>query len=194
MLLILIAFPLLGSLAGTLGFILILFAVKYISEAVRDRSLYIKMLIATALSIAGLLLTSLVVVRSIVRLVGLKNIIGSLPFGPNPNLTPFPVGNFAAFFFALLPTIFLIWMIMLIAAIFLRRTCDSIAARLKNKTFSTAGWVYLAGSATTIVFIGFFILLVAAVILARAYLSLGEALPTSQVPRITSSQPTPSKP
>lgn len=192
MLVILSAIPLVGSVAGALGFILVLVAVKNISEVLYDKSLFTKMLIAVVLSIGGVALSSLVVIRSIVRLVGLKNTAGSLPFGPNPNLTPFPVGNFEAFFFSILPTLFLIWMIMLAAAIFMRRACDSIGARLDEKTFGTAGWVYLAGASTTIVFVGFFILLVAQIVLARAFFSMRETLPTRQVPTIGTSQPSPS--
>jgi uncharacterized membrane protein len=191
MLTLLTVVPLFGAIVGSMGFILIIMAMKEIADAMHDKTIYINTLIGATTSIGGLILTSLVVVRSMVRFVGLKNVTGLLPFGPSLNLQPFAVGDPVGLFFAILPGLFIIWIVQLTAAVFLRRAYESIAARPKFKTLKTAGWLYLAGSSTTIILVGFGLLLVGQVILSRAFFSMEEEVPSLSVPQVRPPQASP---
>jgi uncharacterized membrane protein len=194
MLTILTVVPLLGAVLGSVGFILILVAMKQVSDAMHDKYVYINMLIATTTSIGGLLLTSLIVVRAMVRFVGLKNAVGILPFGPSFGLQPFNVGDPVGLFFAILPALFLIWIVMITSVVFMRKAYESMAARLNNKMFRTAGWVYAAGSSTTIILVGFGLLVVAQVVLARAFFLMVDDVPTRPIPRVGVPMPPPPPP
>jgi len=184
MLTLLTVVPLFGAIVGSLGFVLIIFAMKEVANAFHDKTIYINTLIGATTSIGGLILTSLVVVRSMVRFVGLKNVAGNLPYGPSLNLPPFAVGDPVGLFLAILPALFLIWIVQLTAAVFMRRAYESIAARMKFKTLRTAGWLYLAGSSTTVILVGFGLLAVGQIILSRAFFSMEEEVPVRPVPPI----------
>ena len=70
------------------------------------------------------------------------------------------------------------WIISIIAAIYLRRSYNSIAEHTKINLFKTTGTAYFIGAITTIVLIGFLILFIARIIEIIAYFSLPDKLPT----------------
>lgn len=72
------------------------------------------------------------------------------------------------------------WILSIIAAIFLKRSYNGIAEHTKVGLFKTTGTVYLIGAITTIVLIGFLILLIARIIEIIAYFSLPDKIPTGE--------------
>src|SRR5579864_5853667 len=83
-LVILSAVPSVGALLGIVGFVLMLVAIREISEIAADRSIFSNMLVAVGLAIAGIVVGALVVVGSVLRFVGLNK----LNFGPNYSFNP----------------------------------------------------------------------------------------------------------
>ncbi len=167
---LLTAVPSVGSLLGIVGFVLILLAIRDISEVVGDRSIFRNMLVAVGLAIVGIIVGALVVVGSVLRFVGLNN----LNFGPNYSFNPstVPTGDWVALIGSVIIGLVVVWVMMLVSAIYVRRTYRAISSKLNVGMFETAGLVYLIGAATTIVLVGFLLLFVAQILVVVAFFSI----------------------
>ncbi|HUH99625.1 MAG TPA: DUF996 domain-containing protein [Nitrososphaerales archaeon] len=169
-LVLLTAVPTAGSLLGIVGFVMMLWAIRDISETVADRSIFSNMLVAVGLAIAAIVVGALVVVGSVLRFVGLK----ALNFGPNFNPSTVPTGDWVGLVGSILAGLAVVWVIMLVSAVYVRRTYRSMASKLGVANFETAGTLYLIGAATTIILVGFVLLLVAQVMVIVAFFSIQE--------------------
>ncbi len=167
---LLTAMPSIGAVLGIVGFVLMLVAIKDISEAVGDRSIYSNMLLAVGLAIAGIVVGTLVVVGSVLRFVGLN----SLNVGPDFNPSTVPAGDWISLAGSILIGLAVVWLLMLFSSIYVRRSYGAIASKLNVSMFGTAGLVYLIGAATTIVLVGFVLLFVAQILLVVAFFSINE--------------------
>jgi uncharacterized membrane protein len=176
-LVVLTAVPGVGALLGIVGFILTLVAVKYISDIVSDRSIFNNMLIAIALAIAGIVVGALVVIGTVMNFVGLAGMTGPDYFGQNFNPSTVPTGDWVGLVLSILGGLAAVWVILLISAIFVRKSYSSIASKLNVSMFRTAGLVYLIGAATTIFLVGFLILLIAQILLIVAFFSIQDRTP-----------------
>lgn len=172
-LVLLTAVPSVGWLLGIVGFILMLVAIKEISEIVSMRAIYNNMLLAVGLAIAGIVVGALVVVGSVLRFVGLN----SLDLGPNFNPSTVPTGDWIALAGSVLIGLAAVWLLLTVSAVYVRRSYGGIASKLGVSMFETAGLVYLIGAATTIILIGFVIILVAQILLVVAFFSIQERAP-----------------
>ena len=177
-LVILTAIPVAGAVLGIVGFILILVAIKYISEAVSDKSIFNNMLISVVSSIAGVVVAVFVVVGSVLSFIGLGNLAG-MNFGPRFNPSTIPVGDWLGFALSILSGLLVLWIAFIVSAVFLRKSYDSVATRLNVGMFRTAALVYLIGAATTIVLVGFILLFIAQILLIVAYFSINDREPIS---------------
>jgi uncharacterized membrane protein len=173
-LVLLTAVPSVGALLGILGFILILVAIKNISDVVADRSIFNNMLVAVGLAIAGIVVGALVVVGIVLRFVGLNN----LNLGPNFNASTVPAGDWVGLIGSILLGLAVVWVILLVSAVYVRRSYGEIASKLKVGMFGTAGLLYLIGAATTIILVGFFLLFVSQILLIVAFFSIPNELPS----------------
>ncbi len=172
--------PSVGWLLAVVGFILTLLAVKNISEAVGDRSIFNNMLISVVLSIVGVVVAGVLLVATLFRFVGMGNFS---ELGPNFNPSTIPPSDVIGLVSSILIALAAVWVFLLASAIFLRRSYDAIAARLNIKMFSTAALLFLIGSALIIVLVGFLLLLVAQILLIIAFFSITDELPPqSQIP------------
>jgi len=72
------------------------------------------------------------------------------------------------------------WILWVIGAIYLRRSYNSIAKHTNVSLFRTTGTVYLIGAITTIILIGYIILIVGRIIEVIAYFSLPDKLPNGE--------------
>jgi uncharacterized membrane protein len=172
-LVLLTAVPTAGSLLGIVGFVMMLLAIKDISEVVGDRSIFNNMLVAVGLAIVAIVVGTLVVVGSVLRFVGLK----ALNIGPNFNPSTVPTGDWVGLVGSILLGLAVVWVIMLVSAVYVRRTYQSMASKLGVANFGTAGLLYLIGAATTIILVGFVLLLVAQVMVMVAFFSIEETQP-----------------
>ena len=173
--------PTVGGVLGIVGFILVLVAVNYISNIVGDRTIFKNMIISVILGIAGIIVFGVTVAGAIFRFIGLSAISGSFTGleGWTPSLGEFPSGSFPPLSGNLLTLIagviiglVVMYVFILISAIFLRRSYNSIGEKLNIKMFRTAGLLYLIGAALTIVLVGFALILVAEILLVVAFFSI----------------------
>lgn len=74
-----------------------------------------------------------------------------------------------------------VWVFLIVSAVFLRRAYNSMSKELGVGTFSTAATLYLIGAALTIVLVGFIVLFIAEILQAVAYFSIPDQPPTQGV-------------
>ncbi len=172
-LVVLSAVPTAGSLLGIAGFILVLVAVKGISDSVGDRSIFNDALLAVGLAIAGVVAGTLVLLGSFLSFMGLHN-MAFANFGQGFDASSIPRGDWMGLIGSAFAGLAIVWLTLLASAIFIRRSYGAIASKLGVDMFRTAGLLFLVGAATTIVLVGFLLLFVAQVLLAVAFFSIDE--------------------
>jgi uncharacterized membrane protein len=136
------------------GYILVIVAVKQISDDLQDKAIFRNIVIAAATGIVGALAGAFVVLGSL------------LAFGRSGS----GVGG-------LLTGLFVVWVFLVVSAIFLRRTYSTMGQRLGVGSFKTAATLYLVGAVLTIVLVGFLVLFIAEVAQAVAYFSIPDLPP-----------------
>lgn len=128
------------------GWILILVALKDISEVLQDKTIFDDALLA-----------------------GIMAIIGAVVLF----FAAFSAFIFAPLGFALFWGVIVLFAVFaIISAVFLKRAYDKIAPRLNVQSFTTAGLLLLIGTITTIIFIGFLIIFIALIFQVIAYFSI----------------------
>lgn len=170
-LLILSLVPNVGPILGIVGFILLLIAIKYISDIVGDEQIFKNMLISVILAIIGVFVGVIIGGAAIFALIS-KGFLARSMTSPAAFLSIL----LGAFFIHLIVAFIIVWIFMIISAIFFRRSLNSIASKLNVRMFGTAGIIYLIGA--IIPAIGFIIMIVAAILLAVAFFSIPEGLPS----------------
>jgi uncharacterized membrane protein len=133
------------------GYILLIVAVKDISDYLHDRSVFNNVLFAALSGIVGALAVGVVFV-GLVR--------SGVSFGGSA-----------------VTGIVLAWIFLIVSAFFLRRAYDKMAQGLGVGTFRTAATLYLVGAALTIVLVGFLLLFIAEILQAVAYFSIPDQAP-----------------
>jgi uncharacterized membrane protein len=133
------------------GYILLIIAVKDVSDHLQDRAIFNNIVVAAAAGIVGAL--------SLAGGVVLGVLSSGFTFGASGVL-------------GLLGGLFVAWVALIVSAVFLRRAYDTMGERLGVGTFRTAATLYLVGAALTIVFVGVLVLFVAEIVQAVAYFSI----------------------
>lgn len=169
--------PAVGWVLAIAGAIMVLVAIKYISEIVQDRSIFNNMLLAIILGIVGLVAGVVVILGAVLATFGLGSIAGwfsSVPSGV-PGLYSMPAipsGGFFSLILGAVAGLAIIWILLLVSAILVRRSYSSIAQKLGVGMFGTTGLMYLIGAALTIVIVGVIFLFVALVLNIVAFFSI----------------------
>ena len=174
-LLVLAAIPifLLGTTLSLAGFVLVLIAVKFISDELRDRSIFINMLIAAVLTILGVILAGILLIAALAQLPFLEGFFQ--PLIPLPRFTENAVLNLII---GLILALVTVWAAYTASAVFLRRSFESIASGLKVEMFNTAALIYLIGSLLVgVFFVGFLLIIVAQILQVLAFFSLPTRTP-----------------
>jgi uncharacterized membrane protein len=176
--------PSVGWLLGIAGFIMILVAVKNISQAINDKKIYKDMLTAVVLAIGAIAVGTVTVVGAVYHVLGMGSFVGS-KFVLASNVT---VGDWIGLAVAIIAGLLAVEAFLVASAVFVRRSYNSMASKLNVSMFKTAGLLYLIGGATAVVGIGFLLIFVAEILLAVSFFSISEQ-PTvpeaSQVQTIT---------
>jgi uncharacterized membrane protein/ribosomal protein L40E len=159
---------------SVVGWILILVALKDISDVTQDRSIFDDGLIAGITAIIGAV-TFVVVLAS--GAFGELITLGLIPFGA--------LGALGA-----LAVLGIFWIFLIVSAIFLKRAYDKTAERLHVGAFATAGLLYLIGALTVIVLVGFLILFIAMIFQIVAYFSIQDQPSPAMYPGFQPQQPT----
>jgi len=185
--LVLLSFvPFVGFLFGLAGLVMVLLAVKRISEAVKDREIFHNVLMAVILQIVGSAISAFVVIGSFFTFVGSQ--VAMAPFGSSFDGFGSPgilgAGAIMAVLGSLLAGLIAMWIILIIAARFLRKGYEGIADKTGTETFRSVGRWYYYGAWLAIILVGFVLILIAAILQIVAFFSLPEsppAQPTAQV-------------
>lgn len=159
--------PYAGGVLSLVGWILILVAVKQISDALGDSKIFNDMLIAAVLLIIGIIVAVVVVVAAVFQFIGLGTTI--TPGSPPP-------ADFIALLGSILIGLVVAWVFFLVSSIFIRRSYSAISLKTHVGMFNTTGLLFLIGAATTIVLVGIFIIFIAEILQAIAFFSLPEQL------------------
>jgi uncharacterized membrane protein len=167
--------PSVGFFLGIIGFILILVAVKYISDETKDKSIFNNFLYFFIFCIIGVIVTVIVLVITVINAGGityineLQTLAYSKPMDVWNAIQPLLTG----FLVALL----ILCVFIIISAIYLRKSYDKIGELTNVKWFGTAGLLFLIGAATLIIGVGFIIILIAMILEIIAFFSLPDKLP-----------------
>jgi len=171
--------PFIGPIIGIVGFVLVLIAVKSISELVKDKDIFKNYLIDFILSIIS------IVMILVIMLIGFINVGGFSWLTSLQDINIQDLSTFWDFFGGIIEyaimALIVGWILWVIGAIYLRRSYNSIAKHTNVSLFRTTGTVYLIGALTTIILIGFVILFVGRIIEVIAYFSLPDELPTGNI-------------
>ncbi|MFE3845552.1 DUF996 domain-containing protein [Thermoplasmatota archaeon] len=171
--------PFIGPIIGIVGFVLVLIAVKSISELVKDKDIFKNYLIDFILSIIS------IVMILVIMLIGFINVGGFSWLTSLQDINIQDLSTFWDFFGGIIEyaimALIVGWILWVIGAIYLRRSYNSIAKHTNVSLFRTTGTVYLIGALTTIILIGFVILFVGRIIEVIAYFSLPDELPTDNI-------------
>ncbi|TMI18680.1 DUF996 domain-containing protein [Candidatus Bathyarchaeota archaeon] len=168
------------------GLVLMLFAVKNIADIVGDQVIFSNMMYSVILAIIG------PIIATVVLLAAAASFFGALS-GFTPGSMTIPSGFFAALGFVVLAGVIL-WVCILISTVFVKRSYDTIATKLRVDMFRTTGLLFLIGAATLIVLVGFVILFIAAILQIVAFFSIPEQLPSQSPPQQVWGPPTPPAP
>ena len=171
--------PLVGWVLGIAGAIMVLLAIKQISEMVEDRSIFNNMIIAIILGIVGIAVVVAVIVGSVLSTMGLGNLSGMFPNGfangfPGYMPPAVPSGGMFGLIMGALVGLAALWVLLLVSAIFVRRSYESVSRKLGVGMFATTGLIYLIGAALTIVLVGFVLLFVALILNIIAFFSISD--------------------
>jgi uncharacterized membrane protein len=187
--LVLLSFvPSVGFVLGIVGLVLVLIAVKQISDAVKDREIFNNVLMAVILQVVGIGILTFAVLGALLSLFAMAPSLSAMtPFGSpfdgfgGPGL----IFGGEVFFGILIVGLIAMWIVLIIAARFLRKGYERIAVTTKTEMFGTVGRWYFYGALLVIVMVGFIIILIAEILQIVAFFSLPEsppAQPTTEQP------------
>lgn len=146
-----------------IGYIFMIIAVKQISDDLQDKSIFDNILVAAITGIIGAFAGAFIVFVSIGAIAKVSVTAG--------------IGAERGAFLGVLGGLLVVWIFLVISAVFLRRSYDTMSEKLGVGTFNTAAMLYLVGAALTIVLVGFLILLIAEIVQAVAYFSIPDRPP-----------------
>jgi uncharacterized membrane protein len=186
--LVLLSFvPSVGFVLGIVGLVLVLIAVKQISDAVKDREIFNNVLMAIILQVVGIGILTFAVLVGLLSLFAMApSLFAMTPFGSPFNGFGGPgliYGGEVFFFGILIVGLIAMWIVLIIAARFLRKGYERIAVTTKTEMFRTVGHWYFYGALLVIVFVGFIIILIAEILQIVAFFSLPESPPPQPTPQ-----------
>jgi uncharacterized membrane protein len=177
--------PTAGFLIVLVGLVLLFIGVKNISEETKDNSIfrnYMYYFICTffaIVAIIAILFVTLASVGGIEYFTFFENMDITDPTAIFDYLSPFLVGCVAAFLIG--------WIFIIISALYLKKSYNSITELTKVGLFKTTGLVYIIGAFTLIIGIGVIIIIIAKIMEIIAFFTLPDVLPTG-TPGITGQQ------
>jgi len=170
--------PYAGPIISIVGLILIFLGVKTISEVTSDEEIFKNFLLSFIFNvIAFVSLFSMLLIGF-----GAAGGISWAMSLETANITDFSSfwNYFGDIIIAALIGFVVAWIFLIIGAIYLKKSYQSIAQHTNVKYFETTATLYLIGSITVIILIGFLILFIARIFEIIAYFSLPDTLQTNK--------------
>jgi uncharacterized membrane protein len=177
-LMLLLPVPAAGWLIAFVGLILVLVAVKYIADEIKDHSIFNNFLLTFITVIVG------AVVTVFFFIISFFSYGAGIDWTKFQNVTSTPqfyqmmqTKGVMPFFTSIIAGLLVLWITLIIAAYFLRKSYNKIASDTHTSMFHTAGLLYLIGAVTAIVLVGFIIIFIAFILQIVAFFSMPENLP-----------------
>lgn len=177
-LMLLLLVPAAGWLLALVGFILVLVAVKYLADELKDHNIFTNYLFSFIIVIIGAALFAIIAVFSFLSTIAGTNwqTFQNLT-SPQQVFTQLQSSGLLTFIGTLLIALVVLWIVLIVSAIFLRKSFNKIAGDTGTHLFHTTGLLYLIGAATIIVFgIGLIIIFIAYILQIVAFFSLPDTL------------------
>jgi uncharacterized membrane protein len=172
-----------GAVLVIIGWILTIIAVKDISDAVKDRSIFTNAIISVVLAIVGVVIFAIVVAATILGFIGLGNLSPMTP----PTITN---SNIVALITGIIAGLVVLWILGIVSAFFLRKSYTAISAKVNVGLFGTGALLYFIGAILTIILVGFILIFIAQILFIIAFFSLPDNPPGAS-PQAMASQPSP---
>jgi len=177
--------PYAGFVIFIVGLVLIFLGIKNIADETKNKSIFDNYLYYFILNIIAIVAVVAIMFAS----------LGSIDFlniaEQVQNITDFTTfwETFGGLVTGCILALFVYWILIIIAALFLRKSYNSITEHTKVDLFKTTALINLIGAITVIIIIGFLIILVAKIIEIVAFFSLPDTLPKAAKPSETSDAP-----
>ena len=169
--------PFAGTVFVILGWVLVAIAIKYVSDAVQDRSIFNYAIISVFALIIGTTFFGFLVAPAFLGFIGLSS-------ATNPVWS----SGFPGLIGLILLVLGFLWILAIVSSIFLYMSFKTVASKLNVGLFSTAALIYVIAEGLTIILVGFILAPIAQILFAIAFFSIPERIPVSAPP---SSQMTP---
>ena len=183
---LLIFVPTIGFIIGIVGLVLVFIAVKYIAEETKDHAIFHNYLMNFIFDIIaiGAVFGILLMAFGVSGGMSWMNAIQGKEFTDFNSVW----STFGTIFIGCALAFVVAWVMLIIGALYLRKSYNSIADHTKVDLFKTTGLVNFIGAATLIIVIGIFIIVIARILEIVSYFSLPENLPDAAAPPVA---PTP---
>ena len=158
------------------GLILLFIAVKYVAEETRDESIFKNYLFYFMCNVIAIVAAGIIIFLTIG---GFSLLSVMQERGEHPEHF---LGSFAALIGGLVVALIIAWVLLILAAIYLRKSYNRIAKHTGVDIFRTTGTIYFIGAVTLIILVGALIIFVAKIMEIIAFFSLPENLPSPSVP------------
>jgi len=165
--------PFAGIVLPIVGLVLLFIAVKYIAEESRDESIFKNYLYYFVINVIAIIAAAGIVFFTI----GGSSFL-SIMKEKGGGTAHWTIGSLGALIGGLIAALVVAWILLLIAAIYLRRSYNHIAKHTGVDIFHTTGTVYFIGAATLIILVGAIIIFIAKILEIIAFFSLPENMPS----------------
>jgi uncharacterized membrane protein len=178
-LMLLLPVPTAGWIIAFVGLILVLVAVKYIADEIKDHNIFNNFLLTFIIVIIGAVVAILIIGISYfsygtgIDWTNFKNVTSAPQF-----YQMMQTKGVVPFFTSIIAGLLVLWITLIVATYFLRKSYNKIASGTHTSMFHTAGLLYLIGAVTAIVLVGFIIIFVAFILQIIAFFSMPETLST----------------
>jgi uncharacterized membrane protein len=163
-----------GAVLVIVGWILIIVALKNISDTVQEGSIFSNALISAILAIVGTVAFAIVVASAILGFIGLGGV---------PTTGSLPTSGFIGLVTGIVAGLLVVWVLAVFSSFFLWRSFKTVSARLNMGLFRTGALIYFIGSILTIILVGFLLTFVAQIIFVIAFFSLPDNPPQALAPQ-----------
>jgi len=172
--------PLAGFYTGIVslaGLILVLIAIKGLADYYKDSSIFNNVLYGVVIAIVGAAISFTIIVTAAINLlttlgINISNwndwaVLQKMDWRSIVNLdTIWPYVTYIVL------SLVLLFVFMIITAIFLRRSLTTLSDKTRVRMFATTGTMTLIGAVLTIVVVGFILLWIALILLAVSFFSI----------------------
>jgi uncharacterized membrane protein len=184
-LMLLLLVPTVGGIIAFVGLILVLVAVKYIADEIKDHSIFHNFLLTFIIGIIGAFVSIFIIIISYfsygagIDWMKFQNVTSAPQF-----YQMMQTKGIVPFLTSIIAGLLVLWITLIVAAYFIRKSYNKIANETHTSMFHTAGLLYLIGAVTVIFLVGFIIIFVALILQIIAFFSMPEALsaPTTAPP------------